>query len=460
MNNTIAAIATATGTGGIGIIRMSGDNCFEVLKKIFKPIDKNFDWNNIKGYTIKYGYIINSKNKERIEEVLVSFFKAPKSYTTENMCEINCHGGTIIEKKILNECLLNGADLAEAGEFTKRAFLNGRIDLSQAESVIDIINAKSDNEATASFNQLQGRLSEEIENIRDDLLDIMSDIEASIDYPEYDIEETTNEKAINSLNKIEEKLVELENSFDNGRLLKEGVKTVIIGKPNAGKSSLLNNILNEDRAIVSDLAGTTRDTIEEFINIEGVPLKIIDTAGIRDTEDLVEKIGVNKAISLVKDADLVIAIFDSSEKLQEDDFKILEMIKNKKSIILLNKCDLSRESSETINYISKSNKNVLKASMKTKEGMKELYKMIYDMFNNNEIKLNDGIIITNVRHKRQIHKAIEDINKTKDIINNNMTIDIVAIGIKEILEDLGEITGNNVSEDIINKIFSKFCLGK
>ena len=459
-NNTIAAIATATGAGGIGIIRMSGDNSFEVLKKIFIPKDKRFDWNNIKGYTIKYGFIIDSKTKEKIEEVLVSFFKAPKSYTTENMCEINCHGGTVIERKILNECLLNGAELAEAGEFTKRAFLNGRIDLSQAESVIDIINAKTDKEAEASFNQLQGRLSEEIEKIRDDLLDLMSDIEASIDYPEYDIEETTNEKAVNSLNNIEEKLIKLENSFDNGKLLREGVKTVIIGKPNAGKSSLLNNILNEDRAIVSDLAGTTRDTIEEFINIEGVPLKIIDTAGIRKTEDAVEKIGVNKAISLIKDADLVIAIFDSSENLDEDDYKILELIKNKKNIILLNKCDLSRESPETINYISNSNKNVLKTSMKTKKGLAELYKMISDIFNNNEIDMNDGVIITNIRHKRQIHKAIESISKTKEMIYQNMTIDIIAIGIKEILEDLGEITGNNVSEDIINKIFSKFCLGK
>ena len=459
-NNTIAAIATATGSGGIGIIRMSGDNCFNILKKIFVPIDKKFDWNNIKGYTIKYGYIINSKTNDKIEEVLVSFFKAPKSYTTENMCEINSHGGTIIERKILNECLLNGAEIAEPGEFTKRAFLNGRIDLSQAESVIDIINAKSDKEAEASFNQLQGRLSEEIEKIRDDLLDLMSDIEASIDYPEYDIEETTNEKAINSLNRIEKKLIDLEKTFDNGKLLKEGVKTVIIGKPNAGKSSLLNNILNEERAIVSDLAGTTRDTIEEFINIEGVPLKIIDTAGIRKTEDIVEKIGVDKAISLIKDADLIIAIFDSSEKLEEDDYKILELIKNKNSIILLNKCDLIRESFETTNYISSSNKNVLRTSMKTKKGMTELYKMISDMFNNNEINIKDGIIITNIRHKRQIHKAIENITKTKDIINKNMTIDIVAIGIKEILEDLGEITGNNVSEDIINKIFSKFCLGK
>ena len=409
--NTIAAIATATGAGGIGIIRMSGDKCFEVLKKIFIPKNKNVDLANVKGYTIKYGYIINPKNNKKVDEVLVSFFRAPRSYTTENMCEINSHGGVVVERKILEQCLLNGAELAEPGEFTKRAFMNGRIDLSQAESVIDIINAKTDNEATASFNQLQGRLSKEIEGIRSELLDIMSDIEASIDYPEYDIEETTNEKAIKILNDVKEKLITLENSFENGKILKEGVKTVIIGKPNAGKSSLLNTILDEDRAIVSDYAGTTRDTIEEFINIDGIPLRLIDTAGIRDTSDKIEKIGVEKAINLINDSDLIIAIFDCSEKLDEEDFKILELIKNKKSIILLNKCDLSQKNSETISYISNLNKTVIKTSMRTKIGIDELYKTISNMFKNNEVDFNDGIIVTNIRHKNHIHKAIEIINR-------------------------------------------------
>ena len=458
--NTIAAIATATGAGGIGIIRMSGDKCFEVLKKIFMPKDKNVDLDTVKGYTMKYGYIINPKTNEKIDEVLVSFFRAPKSYTTENMCEINSHGGTIVERKILEQCLLNGAELAEPGEFTKRAFMNGRIDLSQAESVIDIINAKTDNEQVASFNQLQGRLSKEIEDIRGELLDIMSDIEASIDYPEYDIEETTNEKAMKVLNSVKQKLVLLENSFENGKLLKEGVKTVIVGKPNAGKSSLLNTILDEERAIVSDYAGTTRDTIEEFINIDGVPLKIIDTAGIRNTSDQIEKIGVEKAIKLIKESDLVIAIFDSSKKLDEEDFKVLDLIKNKKSIILLNKCDLSQKNSETINYISNLNKTAIKTSMKTKKGIDELYKTISNMFKNNEVNLNDGVIITNIRHKNQIHKAIEVITGTTSRREQNLPIDIIAIEIKNVLEELGEITGSNVSEDIINKIFSKFCLGK
>ena len=458
--NTIVAIATATGAGGIGIIRMSGDRCFDVLKKIFIPKNKTIDLDKVKGYTIKYGYIIDSKSNEKIDEVLVSFFRAPKSYTTENMCEINSHGGTIIERKILEQCLINGADLAEPGEFTKRAFMNGRIDLSQAESVIDIINAKTDKEQTASFKQLQGRLSEEIDGIREKLLDIMADIEASIDYPEYDIEETTNEKAMRVLNEVKEKLISLEKSFENGKILKEGVKTVIVGKPNAGKSSLLNAILDEDRAIVSDFAGTTRDTIEEFITIDDVPLKIIDTAGIRDTSDKIEKIGVEKAINLIQDSDLVIAIFDISKKLDEEDFKILDLIKNKKSIILLNKCDLSQKNSETISYISNLNKTVIKTSMKTKKGIDELYKTISNMFRNNEVDLNDGVIITNVRHKNQIHKAIECITGTTSRREQNLPIDLIAIDIKNILEELGEITGNNVSEDIIEKIFSKFCLGK
>ena len=458
--STIAAIATATGAGGIGIIRMSGEKCFDVLKKIFIPADKKCDIGKVKGYTMKYGYIINAQTNEKIDEVLVSFFRAPKSYTTENMCEINSHGGTVVERKILEQCLLNGADLAEPGEFTKRAFLNGRIDLSQAESVIDIINAKTDKEAEASFNQLQGRLSEKLENIRRELLEIMSDIEASIDYPEYDIEETTNEKALNLFNTVKDKLIKLENSFENGKILKEGVKTVIIGKPNAGKSSLLNAMLDEERAIVSDYAGTTRDTIEEFINIEGIPLKLIDTAGIRDTEDYVEKIGVEKAINLIEEADLVIAIFDCSQKLDDEDFKILDLIKNKKNIILLNKFDLSQKNDETINYMSNKNKTVIKASMKTKMGLDILYNKIKELFNNDELKINDGIIITNVRHKNLIHKAIENISKAQNSIKEDMPIDITAICIKETLESLGEITGNNVSDDIINKIFSKFCLGK
>ena len=454
---TIAAISTATGNGGIGIVRMSGSKCFEILAKIFK-CKENMDLENIKGYTMKYGHIVNEKG-EIIDEVLVSFFKAPKSYTTENMCEINSHGGNIVEKMILEQCLKNGADLAEPGEFTKRAFLNGRIDLSQAESVIDLINSKTEKEAKASINQLSGILSNKIKDIKTDLLEIVSDIEATIDYPEYDIEEVTNNKAINSLNDIKDKLKKLENSFYTGRILKEGIKTIIIGKPNAGKSSLLNLILNEERAIVSEFAGTTRDTIEEFITIRGIPLKIVDTAGIRKTEDKIEEIGVNKAIKLTNDSDLIIAIFDCSKEIETEDLEIIKLIENKNSIILLNKIDLKNNLINS-EYFNEINKPVVKISAKTGEGLEELYNKIVELFNINEMEIDSGELITNIRHKNQIQKAIENIENAVLSIDSNMPIDIVAINIKECLSNLNDITGDNVTDDILNTIFSKFCLGK
>ena len=458
--STIVAIATATGAGSIGIVRMSGKECFKILEKIFIPKNSNVNIEDIPGYTIKYGNIIDSNSKEIIDEVLVSFFRSPKSYTTEDMCEINSHGGTIVVQKIMEQCLINGAEIAEPGEFTKRAFLNGRIDLSQAESVMDIINAKTDKEARGAVAQLEGNLSNNIKKIQNKLLDIMADIEASIDYPEYDIEETTNDKALYILNEIKQDLIKLENSFQNGKILKDGVKTVIVGKPNAGKSSLLNLMLNEERAIVSDYAGTTRDTIEEFIKIKDVPLKIIDTAGIRETENVIEAIGVKKAISLIEDADLVIAIFDQSKELDEEDERILDLIKNKKTIILLNKCDLRQKNEKMINYMSKINKIVIEASMKTKKGVEELYSTIVKMFQINEIDIGKETVITNIRHKNQVHKAIESIEKCIQTVERQLPIDIIAVEIKQILEDLGSITGDNVSEDIINEIFSKFCLGK
>lgn len=452
--DTIAAISTATGTGGIGIIRMSGDNCFEILKKIYRTKEGNLI-SKIKGYTMKYGHIVNEK-EEIIDEVLVSFFIGPRSYTMENMCEINSHGGTVIEKMILEECLKNGANLAEPGEFTKRAFLNGRIDLSQAESVIDIINSKTEKEAKASISQLSGSLSKKINEIRSDLLDIISDIEATIDYPEYDIEEVTNKSAIERLNLIKEKLEKLESSFYTGKILKEGIKTIIIGKPNAGKSSLLNLILNEERAIVSEYAGTTRDTIEEFVTIRGIPLKIIDTAGIRKTKDKIEEIGVNKAIKLANDSDLIISIFDGSREIDKEDIEILKLIENKKSIIILNKIDLG----EPVIKIDDINKPIIRLSAKTGDGIEDLYNEIVRLFHINEVEINDCEIITNIRHKNQIRKAINSINNSINSIKEKMPIDIVSINIREILINLGDITGESVTDDIINKIFSKFCLGK
>ena len=456
--STIVGVSTAPGIGGIGIIRMSGKDSFEILNRIFVQKNKE-SVEDIKGYSIKYGHIV--EKEKVIDEVLVSYFKAPKSYTTENMCEINSHGGNVIVKKILELCLKNGATLAEPGEFTKRAFLNGRIDLAQAESVIDVINAKSEREAKAGIKQLEGELSKKINNIKQQILDIMVNIEVSIDYPEYDdIEEVQNKQILDMLKNVESELYKLSNSFNNGKLLKEGIRTAIIGKPNAGKSSLLNAILNEDRAIVTEYEGTTRDTIEEFVTVNGVPLKLIDTAGIREATDEVEKIGVSKAKQIAEEADLVIAIFDSSKDLSDDDKKILEIIKNKKSIIILNKIDLNKKIQKSDQMLTSVSEKIIEISALKKEGIENLYNTISEMFNLNEINLDNEILITNIRHKELINKAIDKLHETQNTINNNMPIDIVAIYIKDILEALGSITGEEVSEDIINEIFSKFCLGK
>ena len=455
--STIVSISTAPGIGGIGIIRMSGEETFSILEKIFLPKNKQ-KIEDIKGYSIKYGVIFD--NDEIVDEVLVSYFKKPKSYTTENMCEINTHGGNIILKRILELCLKNGAELAEPGEFTKRAFLNGRIDLAQAESVIDVINAKTDKEARSGIKQLEGFLSEEIKKIKEEILNVLTNIDVTIDYPEYDIPEVEEQQLKNMLNNVEERLLKLEKSFDNGKIIKEGIQTVILGKPNAGKSSLLNAILKENRAIVTEIEGTTRDTIEEFVTIKGIPLKLIDTAGIRQAKDEVEKIGIIKSKKEAENADLIIAIFDSSKPLSNEDLEILEIIKNKKSIILLNKSDLKTEIDENDEKLKKVTKNILKISVLKKEGIEELYNKISEMFNINSINLDNDILITNVRHKNIISKAIKTIKKAKEQVNMSMPIDIITIYVNDALENLNEITGEVVTEEIINDIFSKFCLGK
>lgn len=436
---------------------MSGKDCFTILDKIFEPKKKQ-KIENIKGYTIKYGNIV--ENGEIVDEVLVSYFKAPKSYTTENMCEINSHGGNVIVRKILEICLKNGAELAEPGEFTKRAFLNGRIDLLQAESVIDVIHAKSEREAKTGMKQLEGVLSKQIAEIKQNILDVMVNIEVAIDYPEYDVDDVTNQQIVEMLTKVEDKLLKLEKSFDNGKMIKEGIKTAIIGKPNAGKSSLLNAILKEDRAIVTEYEGTTRDTIEEFVTINGIPLKLIDTAGIRQAKDEVEKIGIAKSKEIAKEADLIIAIFDSTKDLSKEDMEILELIQDKKSIILLNKIDLESILQENDERLKAASDHIIKMSALNYIGIEELYQEITDLFQLNEINLDNEIVITNIRHKNLITKAIENVKKTKETVMKKMPLDIVAIFIKDILEDLGNITGEVVSEDIINEIFAKFCLGK
>ncbi len=451
--STIVAISTSPGIGGIGIIRMSGEECFKILDRFFVPKNKTA----IKGYSIKYGNIVDSA-KNVVDEVLVSYFVAPKSYTTENMCEINSHGGSVVMNQILESCLRNGAVLAEPGEFTKRAFLNGRIDLSQAEAVVDIIHSKTDKESKVAVQQLEGNLSEKIKQIRQKTLSLLADIEVTIDYPEYDVDEVTESKISDFLKEIDILLDELKKSFLNGKILKEGLKVAIIGKPNAGKSSLLNLILNEERAIVTDIEGTTRDSIEEFIQIDGVPLKIIDTAGIRKAKDEVEKIGVEKSLKISEESDIILAIFDISKELDEEDREILNIVEQKNAIILLNKIDLEKRANLT--EIRDLGKPIVEISVKHKMGVDTLYQEISNYFRFNEIALDGETIVSNNRHKSLIINAHNNVKKVQGIMEQNLPIDMISSYLKEIIEELGKITGDSVTEDVINEIFAKFCLGK
>ncbi|QUH29358.1 tRNA uridine-5-carboxymethylaminomethyl(34) synthesis GTPase MnmE [Vallitalea guaymasensis] len=459
VNNTIAAISTSLSASGIGIIRISGEDAIIIADKLFVSKKKKMLIEQ-KTHTIHYGNIINPESNEIIDEVLVSVMKEPNTYTKENIIEINCHGGVIVMQKILHLVLSNGARLAEPGEFTKRAFLNGRMDLSSAEAVIDIINAKTELSLESSVNQLKGNIYREIKNIRSKLIELIAHIEASIDYPEYDYEELGEDMVLNNLDGIKEKVSKLLNSADDGKIIREGIKTVIVGKPNVGKSSLMNALLNEDRAIVTDVAGTTRDVLEEYMNIKGIPLRIIDTAGIRETEDIVEKIGVNKSEELVQEADLVIMMLDASSDLTEEDRYIFNLIKNKKTIVLLNKIDLPvRITEEFVNEEVKNTK-VISTSLKDNKGLDDIEKAIKDMFLIGDINFNDNLYITNIRHKVSLENAIDSLNSVKESIEMGMPEDCWSIDLKNSYDYLGEITGDSVSDDIIHQIFSQFCLGK
>ncbi|GMQ58602.1 tRNA uridine-5-carboxymethylaminomethyl(34) synthesis GTPase MnmE [Vallitalea sediminicola] len=459
VNNTIAAISTSLSASGIGIIRISGEDAIIIADKLFVS-KKNKRLIKEKTHTIHYGNIIDPNSDEIIDEVLVSVMKEPNTYTKEDIIEINCHGGVIVMQKILHIVLSNGARLAEPGEFTKRAFLNGRMDLSSAEAVIDIINAKTNLSLESSVNQLKGNIYREITTLRSKLLELIAHIEASIDYPEYDYEELSEDKVLNNLDVINEKVSKLLNSADDGKIIREGIKTVIVGKPNVGKSSLMNALLNEDRAIVTDVAGTTRDVLEEYMNIKGIPLRIIDTAGIRKTEDIVEKIGVNKSEELVEEADLIVMMLDASSDLTEEDRYIFNLIKDKKTIILLNKIDLLVKITEE--FIIKEVKNacIIPTSLKNKKGLDDLQKAIKDMFLIGDINFNDNLYITNIRHKVSIENAIESLKAVKESIKIGMPEDCWSIDLKNSYDYLGEITGDSVSDDIIHQIFSQFCLGK
>jgi tRNA modification GTPase len=442
---TITAISTPAGVGGIGIVRISGDKSLEIINKIFKQKSKK----DINANTIVYGQIIDDNNM--LDEVLVSYFKAPKTYTGEDICEINCHGGNIVMKKILDLVIRKGAVLAEPGEFTKRAFLNGKLDLSQAEAVIDIINSKSEKENKASLNQLKGQLGSKIREIKSDIVGLLVDIEASIDYPEYDIEEVKNERINKVLNETIIKLQTLEDSFKDGKLIKDGIRTVIVGKPNVGKSSILNALLKEERAIVTEIAGTTRDTIEEFLTIKGIPLKIIDTAGIRETEDIIEEIGVNKSRKAIEDADLILMILDATIDISEEDKKLLEEIKGKPHIVIINKIDIGNK----IKSQDISSDNIVEISAKTLEGLEELEEKIESMFNLNQISIDNEVIITNTRHKNLITTTKDMLQKAKESLKSGIPIDILAIDMKEAIQNLGEITGESVSEEVIKRHLCK-----
>ena len=452
---TIAAISTAPGLGGIGIIRITGDKAFEILLKMFKST-KVKKIEDIVPNTIIYGKIYD--DSRMVDEVLVSFFKSPNSYTKEDLVEINTHGGSIVMKEILNLVLKKGAMLAEPGEFTKRAFLNGRIDLTKVESIATILNAKSEEELRISGELLQGKLYNKVVNIKEKLMDILMHLEVNIDYPEYDTDEKETEEILSTVTDILKNLKRFEATFDVGSKIKDGIKVSIIGRPNAGKSSLLNNLLNKERAIVTEIEGTTRDSIEEDLNINGINIKIIDTAGIRETDEKVEKIGIERAITIAEKSDLIIAIFDISKPLNENDMKILDIISKKESLILLNKYDLVKDI-ELPEEIKNTGKEYIYTSMLEKQGTEDVIEWITKKTESLKINKNNDIIIIHERQKKVITDVIEMIEQIlKDL--EIIPIDMVSENIRDVINKINELTGENVKEEVLNEIFKNFCLGK
>lgn len=458
-NDTIAAISTAPGEGGIGIVRISGVDAIDILDKIFIS-KKGRSTKDFASYTMRYGHILDFNSREIIDEVIVSYMKSPSTYTREDVVEIYCHGGAVPVKRIMESVLLAGARLAEPGEFTKRAFLNGRIDLSQAEAVIDLIRSKTDKSSEAALKQLSGSLSKKLGTIRAKLIDIMSHIEASIDFPEDDVDEVLYDSLGKELAGIENEIDEMIRSADTGKILREGLNTVIIGKPNVGKSSLLNALLEENRAIVTDIPGTTRDIIEETLNIRGIPINIIDTAGIRETRDEVERIGVERTREYYRKADLCIFILDSGDRLTQEDEEIFSLVKDKKCIVLINKVDLpSCIDRERVKELAKG-KKVLDISIKEGTGLESLKDEIVNMVYKDGIEISSDMMVTNVRHKDLLIKARRALAGSIEGIQGNVPLDLVSIDVRQCLEHIGEITGETVQEDIIDRIFSQFCIGK
>lgn len=455
--DTIAAIATPPGEGAISIVRLSGDDAVTIADQVFKGKDLT----KVSSHTINYGHFIDPKTREIIDEVMVSVLRAPKTFTREDTVEINCHGGIVPTNKILQVLLTNGARLAEPGEFTKRAFLHGRIDLAQAESVMDLIRAKTDRSMKAALNQLDGELSQLIRNLRQEILDVLAQVEVNIDYPEYDdVEEMTSkllrEKALDVCAKIEQLLV----TARQGKILREGLATALVGRPNVGKSSLLNHLLHEDKAIVTDIAGTTRDVIEEYVNVLGVPLKLVDTAGIRETDDRVEKIGVERSRQALDRSDLVILLLNASEPLTTEDIELLQLTQDKKRIIVLNKMDLEPklDLNELYQYVDKA--EVLKTSVLKNEGIRELEEHIATLFYGGIENSQTTVLVTNARHIALLEQAKAALEAVLTGLDQELPVDLVQIDMTRAWELLGEITGDSYQDELLDQLFSQFCLGK
>ena len=452
--DTIAAISTPKGEGGIAIIRISGDKSFEILDKIFVKKNPNA---NLGFYKLNYGFI--KDGEKTVDEVMAVRLKAPKSYTCEDIVEINCHGGTLVSEKVLELVLRNGARHAESGEFTKRAFMNGRIDLSQAEAVMDIIQGKTEKSVSLSLDQLRGDLRDKVNQFKKALLDITAHVNVVLDYPEEGIDDPLPAELRNNLEKVYEEANRLINSYDTGKKIKEGIKTVIVGKPNVGKSTLLNALLHEERAIVTHVAGTTRDVIEEIINIKGVPLVLVDTAGIRKTDDIVENIGVEKSKQFIGKADLVLLVLDASKELENEDIEVINQIKEnkKKVIVLLNKIDLNKK----INLAGHNLENIVEISAKDNVGIEDMQEKIYSYIVEEDVEnSSEKLIITNIRHKTALEKTKDAIKNIFETIDMGLPMDLISVDLKEALDSLSEITGEISSEDILDHVFGNFCVGK
>lgn len=457
--DTITAISTAMGEGGIGIVRLSGEQSLEIAEKIFIPIKKK-SLKDLKPRYLYLGNVIDPESRAHIDEVLLVYYKAPYTYTREDMVEINCHGGLTAQKKILELTLKYGARLAEPGEFTKRAFLNGRIDLSQAEAVIDIIRAKTDKALILANRQLAGGLSDKIKKIREDLLSIIAHVEAGIDFPEEDIAEADPISIRIEVNKIRLEIEKLLNNALTGKILREGLSTLILGRTNVGKSSLLNALLKEERAIVTDVPGTTRDVIEEYININGVPIKIIDTAGIRETSDIVEKIGVDRAKKYLQEAEMVLLVLDASVDITDDDIKIIDMLKDKFTIVVLNKTDLNVKVAESRIKELLPGKAIVKVSALREEGIEQLKNSIYEAVTKEMGPVDENTIITGERQRLALSDAAMSLKRAEESLEYNLPLELVEIDIKESWQKLGEIIGDTINEKVIDAIFENFCIGK